>query len=123
MSTSFRVSFTNKNGTPGSSTFGSKALAEAYARTVKNATVEPVGVAAPEVAVKACPEGTAEAQRAASRDYYLTTKRGERYMPVTVRDRDAERAEREAEAMMEHFNEARIAGMSLADAWADWETR
>lgn len=118
---SFRVTFNNKDGSIGKATFSTEALANAYARSVKNPKVEPVDTAAPEVAVKVCPEGTAEAQKEASRDYYLTTKRGERYVPATVRQ--AEASEREAETMMEHFNEARVVGMPMADAFADWDAR
>jgi len=117
---SFKVTFTNKDGTPGSSTFGSERMANAYAKTVKNGKVVPVETAAPEVSVKACPVGTAEAQRAASKDFYLTTKRGERYVPEAVRE--AQASERRAERMMEHFNDYHMAGVSREDAWADWDS-
>ena len=115
---SFKVTFTNKNGTPGSSTFGSERMANAYAKTVKNGKVSPVETSAPVVSVQTCPEGTVEAQRAASKDFYLTTKRGERYVSANVRE--GRSSENRSERMMEHFNEYAIMGMSHA-AFEDWE--
>jgi hypothetical protein len=94
-------------------------MANAYAKTVKNGKVVPVETAAPAVSVTTCPEGTVEAQKAASRDFYLTTKRGERYVPAAVREDLS--AERRAERKFEHFNEYAVMGLSREDAFADWE--
>lgn len=118
---SFKVTFTNKDGSNGSSTFGCPVMAARYAKSVKNGVVVSSEIAAPVVAVQACPEGTVEAQKAASRDFYLTTKRGELYTPAPVRA--AQVSECRGEAMMEHFNECRVAGVSSEDAWADWDAR
>jgi hypothetical protein len=117
----FRVTFTQKNGTPGKATFPSEALANSYARTVKAAKVEPVEAEVAPVVVKACPVGTVDAQKAASRDFYLTTKRGDLYVPAPVRA--AQVSESEGETMMEHFNECRVMGVSSEDAWTDWDGR
>lgn len=117
----FRVTYVQKDGTSGRSTFPSEGLANTYARTVKGAKVEPVEETVAPVVVKACPEGTIEAQQAATRDFYFTTKRGERYLPAPVRAvRDSEN---EAEIRAEHFNDCHVAGVSQEDAWADWDAR
>jgi len=114
---SFKVTFT-KGGKVETRTFHSESIARTYAAGVRG-TVTSSDTECKQVSVVTCPEGTAERQREAAKDYYATTKAGFRYVP---RDQAApENAERRAEAMAEHFMECRTLGASQADAWADWD--
>lgn len=117
----FRVAFTNKQGARESRSFPSRILAESYARSVRNPTIEETIGEASEVSVKVCPVGTMEAQRAASRAFYLQTKAGNLYNPNAASEARAQQAEQEAERMAEHFNEYRVSGLSMEDAWKDWD--
>jgi len=113
-----KVIYKDKSGKPTSTTFPTAELANAYARNIKGARVESSAADAPSVEVQRCPEGSAEAQRAATRAYYAPIEQARKGVVVAERE---ERAENETELMMEHFADARAAGQSHEDAWADWD--
>lgn len=116
------VFFTGKNGKADKVTFPSRALAESYAKTVKGALLEDSDAAVPVVAVKVCPVGTVEAQRASTRSYYKSVKTPEGGVVVETSSSDGYHdAENRAELMAEHFGAARAAGQSMEDAFSDWD--
>jgi dsDNA-binding SOS-regulon protein len=115
---SFRVDYTDRAGAARSSTFGSKAQADMYAKTVKGARVSEVATAAPVVAVQACPVGTAEAQREAAKAYYRA--HGRQPEVVTRCVRDTESPDQREEREREHYAEYAVCGLRHL-AQADWQ--
>jgi len=114
-----KVTYVDKAGQPTSATFPTAALANAYARTIKGARVESSDINAPTIEVKRCPEGTAEAQRSATRAYYAPMAQAR--AGIVVAEHEERSPENETELMMEHFADARAAGQSHEDACADWD--
>lgn len=106
----FKVSYIDKSGKPDSRTFGTLANAQFYSRIVKRATIAEVDVSAPIVEVVKVADGTVEAQRAATKAYYAPTA-----------PRATLSAEQRAERKSEFFAESRAAGMSMEDAFSDWD--
>lgn len=88
----------------------SESVARAYARSIKGAVVEPTEVVCA-VAVTQCPEGTVEAQRASSKDFY---KSSGGWTPSRIRE--ADEAENRAERYMETVCQARLCGASVSEA-------
>jgi hypothetical protein len=117
--TSFTVHYTAKNGQAAKATFPTEALASAYSKTVKSARIVPSNMAVQAVNVTACPEGTVQAQQAATKAYYAEWRKkpGQSVEAEDWRNSAENRAERQAE----HFMAARFAGQSMEDAWADWD--
>lgn len=115
----FKVSFVAKNGVIESRTFGTRQMAEGYARCVKKPTIEEVVGEAPTPTVTVCPTATEDMQRQAAKEYYMQTKGGEKYVPRA--QREAMASENRAERMAEHFADARAAGQAMEDAWSDWD--
>lgn len=114
-----KVQFTAKDGSTQTLIFGKRSVAEAYAKTVKDAVLVDSDASAPEVEVKACPAGTPEAQKASTNNYFRdvnAAKRGYVVEPATADD-----AEAEFERMSEHFGAARLAGQPMAEAFSDWD--
>lgn len=107
-----------KTGKPTTMTFGTRAVAESYARSsMRGATFEDTD-AAVETKVTACPVATAELQRAVTRAYYAPVdeaRRGKVIEPERIT------SEQFAEMQMEHFADARAAGQSMEDACRDWD--
>jgi hypothetical protein len=126
----YRVTFIQRDGTPGKPTlFQSEAVANLYAHNVMG-TVEMVQTEADgfEVMPKRCEPGTAELQKEASRARFFADRAGEPYQSKAVREanRKAARAnhsESSAEEMSEHFMDSRAAGMSTEDAFEDWAAK
>lgn len=100
-----------------STVFPNESVARIYARSIKGAVVEPCEVEC-STSVTACPEGTLEAQRKASRGHYLAAKAGNLYESASVRE--ARQAERAAEQASEHFAAARVCGVNINDAIDDY---
>jgi len=69
MANSFRVEFVRKDGTKDSSLFGSKATAEKFARSVRNAVLSEVRIHSPVVQPVRVKEGTLAAQRKGDRSF------------------------------------------------------
>lgn len=115
-----KVQFTGKDGSTQVVTFGKRSVAETYAKTVKNAVLIDSDASAPEVEVKACPAGTAEAQKASTNNYFRDVNAAKRgYVPES--DRDDRQEEATFERMSEHFGAARCAGQPMEDAFNDWD--
>ena len=106
----FKLTYTDKSGNKQAVTFGVRALAENYSRTVRNACIEETLTHAPVIAVCRVQDGTAQAQKEATERFYLGDRAA---LPGD--------SEEESEAMAEHFAEARTVGMCAEDAWADWD--
>jgi hypothetical protein len=113
----YKVTYTDKSGNKQQITFGSETLANNYSRTVKNATVETTATEAPIVAVSRVSEGSLEAQKAATKRYYL----GDRASLPGASSGEYEASEQDAEAMAEHFADARASGQCMEDAHTDWD--
>jgi len=109
-----RLSYLNSDGSPGSVVLP-ESVAAIYARSVKNPVLEPVSEAS-EVEVECCPEGSQEAQRAASKLYHV---RG----VVGAREPEGDPAEQAAEQMSEHFAGRVGRGQSMDDCWKEWDNR
>jgi hypothetical protein len=128
-----RVTHKDRSGKACKASFPTRALAEAYARTVRGAVIDETADQAPTVVVTRGPDGTAEAQRAASKAFFPSAAerrgsaapRGAYVSPeVAARRASEERAEaseRQAEAMGEFFAEARAMGVPMETAFADWD--
>jgi hypothetical protein len=112
-----KVSYIDRTGNPAGIILGNRKLAEEYAKTVKNAVLTEVDVAAPKVTVKVCPPGTRDAQAEASDRFYAPIKAARKGVLVE----EGFDAENEAERKMEHFSQAHLAGQASEDAHADWE--
>lgn len=111
----FRVTYTEKNGSRGSAIFPSRTVAEIYARGVKSPEITEVDMIAKAVEIKHCPEGTADAQREASRAYFAAVSDGQKYITPTEQTKRAEErayeaSEHEAEICMERYGAARLNG-------------
>ena len=116
---SFKVTFTNKDGTPGSSTFPNEKLANMYARNVKNANVAPVDVDIPDVAITIVAPASADDMRASSKAFYAQAQRGEKFNPRAEEEDTAARAEHAAERDAEFWADSKFSGQSTEDAFAD----
>lgn len=114
------IFYTGKDGKAAQIKFPSRALAESYAKSLRGSVrYEDSDEAVPAVAVQKCPEGTAEAQKAATNTYYRSVKEPKHGRVVETREvRDVEN---EAERMAEHFGAARAAGQPMEDAFKDWD--
>src|SRR6185295_8669506 len=99
--------YRDRSGKPTSTTFPTAELANTYARNIKGARVESTDAEAPPVEVQRCPEGSAEAQRAATPAYYAPIVQARE--GVVVAEHDARTPEDETELMMELFADARAA--------------
>ncbi len=113
----FRVTYTEKNGSAGSATFPSRAVAEVYARSRKNARIEETDVACSPVTVKACPVADFDMQREATRAFH-TPDAGLYVPPAVARARSEEQY---AEQRAEHFADCRAAGVDMQTACEDWD--
>lgn len=110
-----KVTFVDKAGKTCSSTFPTRALAESYARTVRKPVLEDVVVEVAQVAVQACPEGTLDAQRKATKAYYDGWKAPAVADAVQAQEDGAPGEDEESDAYLA----ARFNGASPEDAWAD----
>ena len=77
----FKVTFTNKDGTPGQATFPNEKLATMYSKTVKNGQVVPVDTEMADVSVTKAPEATLDDLRASAKTFYKQAQRGEKFDP------------------------------------------
>jgi hypothetical protein len=93
-----------------STVFPSESVARTYAKSVKGAVVEPCDTACAAV-VTTCPEGTVDAQRASSKDFY---KADGAWTPSRLRDDNVD--ESAAERYVETVTQARLMGASVSDA-------
>ena len=96
--------------TQNSTVFPSESVARSYARSIKGAIVEPANVVCSATVTK-CPEGTVEAQKASSKDFYQSRNDGA-WAPSRV----ADEAEHAAERYVEAVTQARLYGASVSDA-------
>ena len=125
------VSFLDKSGKPCRATFPSRTLADAYAKGLRlgaHAKVWDLNVTIAPVAIVACPEGTADMVKDASRTYAESWKDSSTIAAGQTRtDTRASRESRDnaeenrAERMAEHFGAAAAAGQCQEDAWKDWD--
>ena len=132
----FQVNVVSRNGSITHAVFPSRNAAESYAKGLNANVVEVPGMTvvptvAPlsveecsAVAVK-CPTATAEMQAEATKEYFrsLRSEPVGRALKRSQR-RDAEQqaleAENAAERRAEFFADCRAAGMSMSDAFDDW---
>jgi len=137
MTMGFQVNVTARNGRVTHAVFPSRQAAECYAKglnatvqEIKGMTVIPTVVPfsveeCSAVAVK-CPPATAEMQAEATSQYFrsLRSEPVGRALKRSQR-REAERraldAENAAERRSEFFADCRAAGMSMSDAFDDWD--
>lgn len=121
----FKVTFTNKDGTPGQATFPNEKLATMYSKTVKNGQVVPVDTEMADVSVTKAPEATLDDLRASAKTFYKQAQRGEKFDPRRPPpgrrpSRDPEvSSEQAAEQEAEFWAASRAAGQSTEDAFAD----
>ena len=128
---SARVSYLDKSGKACSATFPSRTMADTYAKGMRlgaRAYVEDVDMSIASVAIVACPEGTANMVKDASRTYAESWKDSSTIAAGQTRtDTRASRESRDnaeenrAERMAEHFGAAAAAGQCQEDAWKDWD--
>lgn len=117
----FRVSYTAKDGKRESRIFPRKNIADIYAKTVKNAVVEPIEADVGDVQVQKVKPATLDDLRASAKTFYKQTMRGDKYDPSAPAPRRATKATSSPgeDQDMDAYLTAKAAGLSPEDAWRE----
>lgn len=113
---SFRVTYTAKDGRRESKVFPKKQIADMYAKTVKNAVVEPADLDVADVSVQRVPPADFDAQRQSSKAFYRQSMAGEKFEP---RPAPPPPPEDDPPEYKDAYRAAIMAGASPEEAWRE----
>lgn len=120
---SHRVTFTAKDGKKETRVFPNKKIADMYAKSVKNATVEPVDTEVADVEIKKVAPASLDDLRQAAKTFHDQTITGQKFDPRAATTRPASPPVKNVESGEDEYadvyRDAVMSGMSSDDAWQE----